>query len=88
MYFCIVFPNGLILLRELVGLQKGEDYKRLFNAIIVPSIWLNLGIAANLVQDNCSIHIYSTVRQCYATSDIKIIDWSSKSPELNIVENV
>jgi len=67
MYFCIVFPNCLILLRELVGLQKGEDYKRLFNAIIVPSIRLNLEIAANLAQDNCSIHICRTVRQCYAT---------------------
>ena len=75
MYFCIVFPNCLILLRELVGLQKGEDYKRLFNAILVPSIRLNLGIAANYAQDNYSIHICNTLRQCYATSDIKIIDW-------------
>jgi len=88
MFFCIVFPNGLILLKELVGLQKSEDYKRLFKTFIVPSIQLNIGNPANLAQDNCPIHISRSVRQCYETSDINIIDWPSRSPDINIVENI
>ena len=46
MYFCITFPNGLILLRELIGLQKDEDYKAMFTTTIVRSIRLNVGIPA------------------------------------------
>lgn len=88
MYFCITFPNGLILLRELVGKQKGENYKILFNTVIVPAIRLNMGMSANLAQDNCSIHTSRNVRQCYDTNDINIIPWPSKSPDINIVENI
>jgi len=88
MYFGIIFPNGLLLLKELLGLQKGDDYKRLFNTFIVPSIRLNIGILANLAQDNCRIHISRHVRESYEMNDINIIDWPSKSPDLNIIENV
>ena len=83
-YFCIVFPNSLILLRELVGVQKGKDYKRLLNTVIVLEIHLNIRISANWVQDNCSIHISGHVRQCYETNDINIIDWSSMSADIHI----
>jgi len=88
MYFCITLPNGLILLRELVELQKGEEYKATFNTLIVPSIRLNIGKQANLVQDNCRIHTCRIAQECYQANDINIIDWPSKSPDLNIVENV
>ena len=86
--FGIAFPNWLVLLKELVGLQKGNDYKRLFNTIIVLAIRLNIGILTNLAQDNCRIHISRNVRECYERNDINIIDWPSRSPDLNIVENI
>ena len=88
MYFCITLPNGLILHRELVGLQKGADYKETFNTLIVPSIRLNIGKTANLVQNNCRIHTSRIAKECYQINDINVIDWPSKSPDLNIVENV
>lgn len=88
MFLCITFPNGLILLRELVGLQKGEDYKATFNTFIVPSIRLNMVNPANLVQDNCRIHTCRIAQECYQVNDINIIDWPSRSPDLNIVENI
>jgi len=75
MFFCIVFPNGLILLKELVGIQKGEDHKKLFQSYIVPSIQFNIGNMSNLEQDNCPIHTSRSVRQCYETSNINIIDF-------------
>jgi len=56
MYFCISFPNRLILLRDLVGNQKADNYKALFESFIVPSIRLNIRTRANLAQDNCRIH--------------------------------
>ena len=46
MYFCIAFPNGLILLRELVGNQKADNYKALFESFIVLLIRLNIGSTA------------------------------------------
>ena len=55
---------------------------------IVHLIRLNISNIANLAQDNCPIHISSSVRQCYETNDINIIDWPSKSPDINIVENI
>ena len=65
MYFCIAFPNGLVLLKELVVQQKVDDYKTLFNTIIVPAIRLNIRILANLAQVNYRIHISRGVRECY-----------------------
>jgi len=88
MYFCIAFPNGLVLLRELVGKQKAVHYKALFQSLIVPSIRLNIGPTANLVQDNCRIHIARSIQDTYKASDINVIDWPSRSPDLNIVENI
>ena len=88
MFFCIAFPNCLIMLRELVGLQKGEDYKVLFNTFIVSAIRCNMGMLANLAQDNCKIHTSRIARQCYERNDINIIDWPARSPDINIVENI
>ena len=84
MYFCIAFPNGLILLRELIGNQKASDYNDLFNLFIVPSIRLNIGSASNLVQDNCRIHTAKWLQKSYEASKV----WPSRSPDLNIVENI
>jgi len=88
MYFCIAFPNGLVLLKELVVQQKVDDYKTLFNTFIVSAIRLNIGILANLAQVNYRIHISRGVRECHEKNDINIIDWPSRSPYLNIVENI
>ena len=54
----------------------------------MPSIQLNIENMSNLAQDNCPIHTPRSVRQCYETSNIHIIDWPSKSPDINIVENI
>jgi len=88
MYFCIAFPNGLILLRELIGNQKASDYNDLFNSFIVPSIRLNIGSASNLVQDNCRIHTAKWLQKSYEASKVNVLDWPSRSPDLNIVENI
>ena len=84
MYFCIAFSNGLILLRELVGNQKADNYKALFESFIVPSIRLNIGTTANLVQDNCRIHTVRQLQESYKASNVNAIDWPARSPYLNI----
>ena len=87
-YFCIAFPNGLILLRELVRNQKADNYKALFESFIVPSIRLNIGTTANLAQDNCRIHTARHLQESYKASNVNVIVWPARSPHLNIVEKI
>ena len=74
LYFCITFPNGLILLRELVGNQKADNYNALFESFIVPSIRLNIGTTANLAQDYCRIYRARHLQESYNASNVNVID--------------
>ena len=39
-------------------------------------------------QDNCTIHKTKEVQNHLQSQNIQIIDWPSRSPDLNIVENI
>ena len=58
-------------------------------------ILLNLYVKTNFdgncylfQQDNCSIHTSKSVQEFLMDNDITTIPWPSKSPDLNIMENV
>ena len=88
MYFCMCFPNGLIFVQQLIGHQTSDTYINLLQTFVVKAINLNMGQFANMVQDNCSIHVSKKVMEFFKSTKINLIDWPSRSPDLNIVENI
>ena len=60
----------------------------MFESFIVPSIRLNIVTTTNLGQDNCRVHTARHLQESYKASNVKVIDWPSRSPYLNIVENI
>ena len=54
----------------------------------VKIIKLNMRPNFSFVQDNCTIHKTKEVENYLKSQKIRIIDWLSRSPDLNIIENV
>ena len=88
MYFCMCFPHGLIFVQELIGRQTSDTYINMLQTYVVKAINLNMGQFANMVQDNCSIHMTKKVMDFYKSTKINLIDWPFRSPDLNIVQNI
>ena len=56
--------------------------------MIVPIIKLNYRSNFKFQEDNCSVHKAKSVKSFMNLSNIRVLDWPSKSPDLNIVEDV
>ena len=88
MVWLMVLPNGLVAHRIIEGIFKSCNYKNLLQEMIVPIIRLNMGSSFYFQEDNCSVHKSRTIQDFMKASDINILKWPSKSPDLNIVEDI
>ena len=88
MIWGMITPNGMLTIKILKGKIKSENYLHMLQTFAVKIMKLNMRPNFSLVQDNCTIHKTMQVQNYLRSQNIKIIDWSSRSPDLNIIENL
>lgn len=88
MVWLMVLPNGLLCHRVIKGKFKANDYLSLLKDLIVPIIFLNYGTDFYFQQDNASVHKAKSINEFIDKSNIKVIEWPAKSPDINISEDV
>ena len=84
-----ILPDGFLYVKRIFGRQKSSDYCNLMENEVAPFLKCKFD-GENFVfqQDNCSIHVSKQSIPRLNKIFPSIIDWPSKSPDLNIMENV
>jgi len=88
MVWLMVMPNGLLSHKIIQGKFGSKEYLDLLKTSVVPISKLNYGSHYFFQEDNCSVHKARVVQNFMKESQIKILDWPAKSPDLNIVEDI
>lgn len=88
MVWMMVQPNGLLSYHFINGKIKSTDYINLMKNKILPIIFLNYGRDFYLQQDNAPIHASKESMAFFKNSEIPILKWPARSPDLNIVEDM
>lgn len=88
MLWLMIFPNGLLSFHSIVGKFASKDFVQILKKYIVPTIRINFEKNIFFQQDNCTVHTSRLVQDFLKYSNISTIQWPSKSPDLNIVEDV
>ncbi|OAF68034.1 hypothetical protein A3Q56_04227 [Intoshia linei] len=67
----------------LNGNQNSEDYIFTLSEFLLP-LWYKL----HFQQDNAPIHTSGKVKTCFEEHSVNVMNWPSKSPDLNPIENL
>jgi transposase len=82
------WANGTTDICFTTGSQCARDYVYTLSEYLLPSAHLHFGTDFYFQQDNAAIHTASETTEFFKEQLIQKIDWSSKSPDLNPIENV
>jgi len=88
MVWLMIMPNGLLSVHIINGKFKSTDYVALLRKYIVPIMRLNMKSNFYFQQDNCAVHKAKIVMDYLKNNNVRTITWPSRSPDLNIVEDV
>lgn len=88
MVWMMMMPNGLLSHRVIEGKFNSEKYIKILKECTVPIIKLNYGEDFYFQQDNSPIHTAKTINKFFESSSIKVIKWPSRSPDINVIEDV
>ncbi|GMF64663.1 unnamed protein product [Phytophthora lilii] len=70
------------------SLMVWDDYVFTVSKFLLPFAHLNYGTDFVYQQDNASIHVFKRTMEFFGEQDIQVLDWLSKSPDLNPIENL
>ena len=88
MIWMMMLPIGLLTYRVIEGNFKSVDYIKVLQNTAVPICKLNLCSDFYYQEDNCTVHKSKAVKTFIDMSNIKVLEWPSKSPDINIIEDV
>ena len=84
----MLIPNSLSAVKILERKQNTGKYIATIKSFCVPIMNLNIQPKIYLVQDNCRIHVANQSKEFFKIQDFELIDWPSKSPDINLMENI
>lgn len=87
MFFGMIFPGGIMAVKRLVGRVTAVAYQQMLTSYAVPMMRDLLDDDFVLQQDNCSVHVAHSTLQLLEEQGISLLNWPSRSPDLNPIEN-
>lgn len=84
----MLLPNGKLVITELHQWSKSEDYIAMLRNFAIPIMELEYGCDFILQQDNAPIHASKQTTDWIRQYEIALLEWPSRSPDLNPIENV
>jgi len=88
MVWMMTLPNGLLSYKLIKGKFNSKVYIELLRTSTVPILKLNFGKDFWLQEDNSPVHKSAKVKEFMKASEINILPWPAKSPDLNIGEDI
>ena len=87
MYYGMLFPSGILSLKKFTGTVNSTVYKDMLQQFAFPLMMDLMGDDFLLTKDNCSVHKSKQIADFMEKRGIETIEWPSRSPDLNIIEN-
>lgn len=88
MVWMMLMPNGLLSYKIIDGTFNSMKYIELLCKFVVPIMKLNFSKDFVFQEDNSPVHKSKIVREFFDKSNIAILDWPAKSPDISIIEDV
>ena len=88
MFWGMVMSNGLIAVKEIVGIANGQNYVELLKEFGVPIMRLNHKDDFLIIQDNARPHTLRVTHDFMNSNNLKCLEWPANSSDVNIMENI
>ena len=79
---------GTSKLEIIRGRQNTNAYLDVMNSVLLPYADENMPLRWTYQQDNAPIHVSKTAREWFSRNSVRLMDWLSRSPDFNPIENV
>ena len=88
MVWLMLMPNGLLCHQFIEGKFGSRVYIELLRRCAVPISKLNYGNDYFFQENNSAVHKAKAVKKLMLDSNINVLEWPAKSPDINIFEDI